>query len=194
MELHTSDDLRACHDAALAGRRVVRLKGGDPAIFGRTDEKVRALHAAGVKVRICPGITTTSAAAASAGISLSLRGIARRVQLVTAHSRCGRALDVDWPAPAAPGSTLAFCMGRDAAEISRALIAAGACPAAPVVVACDVSLATERMLRTGLDLPPIVAAAFASDRPTLILVGEAVSPPGRAVLEEAGAARLRAVS
>ncbi|GAA3259279.1 hypothetical protein GCM10020258_20960 [Sphingomonas yabuuchiae] len=87
--------------AALEGKRVVRLKGGDPAIFGRTAEEVTACRAAGVTVRICPGITAASAAVASAGTSLTLRGVARRLTLVTAHAQAGATLDLDWPALAA---------------------------------------------------------------------------------------------
>lgn len=163
-------------DAALSGKRVVRLKGGDPAIFGRANEELGALRAAGITVRICPGITAASALAASAGLSLSLRGIARRVQFVTAHSRRGCALDLDWQALADPDCTLAVYMGREAApELSRSLIAAGLSGATPVLIACDVSLPAEQMLRTRLDLLPVVAQAFAGDRPTLILIGEAVS-------------------
>jgi len=162
--------------AALARRRVVRLKGGDPAMFARAAEEVSALRAVGVKVSICPGITAASAAAASAGISLSLRGIAGRVQFVTAHSVRGRALDLDWSSLADPACTLAIYMGRDAAkEMSRELIAAGLAGSTPVLVTCDASLPQERQLRTRLDLMPIVMKGFAADRPTLILIGQAVA-------------------
>lgn len=162
--------------AALTGRRVVRLKGGDPAMFARATEEMSALRGAGVRVRICPGITAASAVAASAGISLSLRGIARRVQFVTAHSRNGQTLDLDWQALADPACTLAVYMGREAApELSLALIAAGLPGATPVLITCDASLPQEQQLRTRLDLLPIVIQAFAEDRPTLILIGEAVA-------------------
>ncbi len=161
--------------AAQAGHRVVRLKGGDPSIFGRSMEELSALRAAGVPVHICPGVTSASAAAASAGVSLSLRGIARRVQFVTAHSRRGAALDLDWGALADPQATLAVYMGREAAdEISRRLIGAGLAPDTPVLIACDVSLPGETLLRTRLDLLPLVARGFASGSPTLILIGEAM--------------------
>ncbi len=165
--------------AALAGRRVVRLKGGDPALFARTAEEVTALRAVGASVRICPGITAASAAAASAGLSLSLRGIARRVVFVTAHSRRGQALDLDWQALADPACTLAVYMGRDAApELSRSLIAAGLPGATPALVTCDASLPDEKRFHTRLDLLPLVTSAFADDRPTLILIGEAVAQGG----------------
>lgn len=161
--------------ASLAGRRVVRLKGGDPAMFARATEEITALRKVGARVRICPGVTAASAVAASAGLSLSLRGIARRVQFITAHSRNGHALDLDWQALADPASTLAVYMGREAApELSASLIAAGLPRATPVLIACDASLPQEQQLRTRLDLLPLVAQAFAADRPTLILIGEAV--------------------
>jgi precorrin-6B methylase 1 len=87
-------------EAALAGKRVVRLKGGDPSLFGRSAEELDALREAGIPAWVCPGITTASAAAASAGISLSLRGVARRVQFVTAHSQRGTK---EIPAGMSPG-------------------------------------------------------------------------------------------
>lgn len=164
--------------AALSGKRVVRLKGGDPAMFARSMEEMTALRSAGVRVGICPGVTAASAVAASAGLSLSLRGIARRVQFITAHSRKGQALDLDWAALADPACTLAVYMGRDAApELSRALIAAGLPRSTPALITCDASLPEERRLRTRLDLLPLVAPTFAGDRPTLILIGEAVAEP-----------------
>jgi uroporphyrin-III C-methyltransferase len=164
-------------DAASDGERVVRLKGGDPALFARSAEEVTALSALGIAVRICPGITAASAAAASAGISLSLRGQARRVEFVTAHAAAHRALDLDWDRLADPQATIAFYMGRGAAEaISRQLIAAGLDAATPVLVACEISLPGETLLRTRLDLLPLAVRAIADDRPTLIIVGEAVTP------------------
>jgi uroporphyrin-III C-methyltransferase len=164
--------------ASLAGKRIVRLKGGDPAMFARATEEMTALRAIGANVRICPGVTAASAVAASAGISLSLRGIARRVQFITAHSRRGQALDLDWTALADPACTLAVYMGRDAApELSRALIAAGLPGRTPALITCDASLPQEQMLRTRLDLLSLVIQSFAQDRPTLILIGEAIAEP-----------------
>lgn len=173
--------------AALDGERVVRLKGGDPSIFGRSMEECSALLDAGVPVRICPGITAASAAAASAGVSLSLRGLARRVQFATAHKRGEAPLDLDWAALADPHCTTVFYMGRSAAaEISRNLVAAGLSGATPVLLACDVSLASERLLHTRLDLLHIAVAGFSNDQPTLILVGEALAAGRSARLADAG--------
>ena len=170
-------------EAALLGKRVVRLKGGDPAIFARSAEEMEACARAGIPACICPGITTASAAAASAGISLSLRGVAREVRFVTAHSSNGAALDLDWTGLAASGATLAFYMGRGAVgEIARRLIAAGLDRATPVLIACNVSLPAERRLTTRLDLLEVATRAFAEDAPTLILVGEALDAGSAASL------------
>lgn len=175
--------------AARAGRRVVRLKGGDPSTFGRSAEEMTALREAGYRVQVCPGVTSASAAAASAGVSLSLRGLAREVRFVTAHSRNGAALDLHWASLATPGATLAFYMGRGAAgEISRRLIAAGADRATPVLIACNISLTDEKRLSTRLDLLDIATRAFADDAPTLILIGEAVRVKDSALVDaQAGA-------
>lgn len=161
--------------AASDGLRVVRLKGGDPSLFGRSTEEMIALRAAGLPVRICPGITAASAAAASAGVSLTLRGVCRDVRFVTAHSRNGAALDLDWDGLARMGTTLAFYMARGAAaQIARSLIAAGMDCATPVLIAGAVSLPGERLLSTRLDLLGIAARSFAADAPTLVLIGPAL--------------------
>ncbi|WP_404338300.1 uroporphyrinogen-III C-methyltransferase [Sphingomonas sp. MMS12-HWE2-04] len=162
--------------AARAGERVVRLKGGDPCIFARAMEEVAALAAAGFATRICPGVTAGSAAAASAAISLSLRGLARRVQFVTAHAQADAPLEMDWAALVGPGCTTVFYMGRAAAgEISRELIGAGLDPKTPVLLACDVSLADEQLVQTRLDLLPLAAQSTAPGKPMVIVVGEAVA-------------------
>ena len=163
-------------EAAQAGERVVRLKGGDPSLFGRSQEEIAALTAAGFTPRICPGVTTASAAAASAGVSLSLRGLARRVQFITAHSAAGQPLALDWQGLADSGSTLAIYMRRAAAgEIARNLIAAGLDSGTPVLIACDVSLPAEQLVRTRLDLLALTVKAMCGERPTFIVIGEAVA-------------------
>ncbi|MEA3390129.1 uroporphyrinogen-III C-methyltransferase [Sphingobium sp. CCH11-B1] len=166
--------------AAKAGRRVVRLKGGDPSIFGRSAEEMAHLGRAGVAVHICPGITTASAAAASGHMSLTLRGVARGLTLVTAHLRIGEPLALDWAALAG-SSTLGIYMGRSAAsEISRNLISAGRHPDTPVMVAVNVSLPSERLIRGKLSALAFLVEAVSDKEPTLLLVGEAVRNHGRA--------------
>lgn len=162
-------------EAAKAGKRVVRLKGGDPSIFGRSAEEMDHLAAAGVPVRICPGITTASAAAASGLASLTLRGRARGVTFVTAHLKAGEPLNLDWETLARPGKTLGVYMGRAASgEIARALIAAGRDPDTPVMIAVNVSLPDERLIRGKLSALSFLVATISDDDPTLLLIGEAV--------------------
>lgn len=161
--------------AALAGDRVVRLKGGDPAIFGRATEELAACHAAGVPVRICPGVTAASAAAASLGASLTLRGMARKLVFVTAHARAGDRLDLDWATLADPDATLAVYMGKAAANaVSRQLIAAGLPADTPVALVESASLPDERHFHTRLDLLPLVARTALGDGPALLLIGRAM--------------------
>ena len=160
--------------AARAGKRVVRLKGGDPSIFGRSTEEIDHLAANGIPVRICPGITAASAAAASGGASLTLRGLARKLTFVTAHARAGEVLDLDWTALAAPDATLAVYMGRAAAaEVARNLITAGRAPDTPVMVAVNVSLPTERILRGRLSALAFLVETISDHDPSLLLIGEA---------------------
>ncbi len=162
--------------AALAGKRVVRLKGGDPSIFGRSTEEIERLAGAGVAVRICPGITAASAAAASGVASLTLRGLARQLTFVTAHARAGEALALDWTRLAAPDATLAVYMGRAAAgEVARELIAAGRAADTPVMVAVNVSLPTERIIRGRLSALAFLVETIGEDDPALLLIGEAVA-------------------
>jgi uroporphyrin-III C-methyltransferase len=174
-------------EAARAGQRVVRLKGGDPSIFGRSAEEIDALAAAGIAVRICPGVTAASAAAASGLVSLSLRGIARRVTFVTAHARAGETIALDWPALAAADATLAIYMGRSAAAtIAAGLIGAGLDPATPVMVAVDVSLPGERLIHGRLDALAFLVRTISDDAPTLLLIGTATDRHGVVVCEGVG--------
>ncbi|WP_241213856.1 uroporphyrinogen-III C-methyltransferase [Sphingomonas koreensis] len=168
--------------AAQEGRRVVRLKGGDPSIFGRSTEEIEACAAHGVPVRICPGITAASAAAASGIASLTLRGLARKLTFLTAHARAGEKLEHDWAALATGDATLAVYMGRVAApEIARALIAAGRAPETPVMIAVDVSLPSERLIHGTLAALPFLVRTIADNDPTLLLIGEAVQPSSAAL-------------
>jgi uroporphyrin-III C-methyltransferase len=162
--------------AALAGERVVRLKGGDPAVFGRATEELTACRAAGVTVRICPGVTAASAAAASLGASLTLRGLARKLTLVTAHARAGEALDLDWAVLADPEATLAVYMGKAAAdEISARLREAGLAGETPVALVENASLPEEKIMLTRLDLLGLAARTALGDGPALLLIGQALA-------------------
>lgn len=175
---HSKDQMtigRLIVEAALTGKRVVRLKGGDPAIFARTDEELDVCQVAGVPVRICPGVTAASAAAADLTVSLTLRGTARRLIVVTAHTRAGEALDLDWRTLADPQATLAIYMGKAAAgEVAAKLIAAGLSPDTPVALIENASLPEKRTFVTRLDLLPLAAKTALGRGPATILVGQAV--------------------
>lgn len=163
--------------AALDGKKVVRLKGGDPSIFGRSAEEMDSLAAFGITVRICPGITSASAAAASGLASLTLRGLARKLTFVTAHARAGEKLELDWKGLAEADATLAIYMGRSAAgEIARELVVAGRSADTPVMVAVNVSRPDERILRGRLGALGFLVRTISEDAPTLLLIGEAVAP------------------
>ncbi len=164
-------------EAARAGERVVRLKGGDPSIFGRSMEELTACREAGLKVSICPGITAASAASASIRNSLTLRGIARKLVFVTAHTRKGKLLPLDWGSLADPEATLAIYMGKSAAaEIARGLIDAGLSGETPVALVESASLPEERRFHTRLDLLSIAARTALGEGAALILIGAAMHP------------------
>lgn len=162
-------------EAALARERVVRLKGGDPSIFGRSTEELEACRAVGIPVRICPGVTAASAAAASLGASLTRRGRARKLVFLTAHAQAGETLDIDWRTTADPQATLAVYMGKaSAGRLARELLMAGLPPFTPVAMVENASLPDERCFITRLDLLPLAAKAALGDGPALLLIGEAM--------------------
>jgi uroporphyrin-III C-methyltransferase len=164
-------------EAALAGERVVRLKGGDPSIFGRSGEELAYLAAQGIRARVCPGITAASAAAASAGVSLTLRGLARRLEFVTAHARAGEEIDLDWDRIADSGATLCVYMGKAAAgDVARKLMKAGLNGSTPVLAVENASLANEHIFSTRLDLMPLAVKTAIGDGPAVLLIGQAVAP------------------
>ncbi|PCD75538.1 uroporphyrinogen-III C-methyltransferase [Pseudothioclava arenosa] len=160
--------------AARAGGRVVRLKGGDPCIFGRLDEEIAALDAAGLAWRILPGITASSAAAASIGRSLTRRERNAGLRIITGHDARGFA-DQDWRALAAPGAVAALYMGKRAARfVVGRLIMHGASADQPVSVIENASGPAERVSAGRLaELPALTQAC---DGPALILLGLAPHP------------------
>ena len=157
-------------DAARAYAVVVRLKGGDPMLFGRAQEEIAALEAAGVRYEVVPGVTAALAASAELGISLTQRGITRSVALVTPRVGEGEAPS-DWVKSVVAADAAAVYMGAGQAEaIAVALIAGGKAASTPVAIVENASLPTTRTLYTTLaGLPSIANASFVG--PVLILVG-----------------------
>lgn len=168
---------------ARRGLRVVRLKGGDPSIFGRVGEEAQFLQANGVGCEVVPGITAASAAAAQFGFPLTHRGQARRLVLTTARLESG--LAGDWAAAADPEATLAVYMGaQEAAEVSRRLIAAGRAASTPVMAIERAGSPQARCARAAL-VGLADAVGRLGDGPILIVVGEATALTAAAAATEA---------
>jgi uroporphyrin-III C-methyltransferase len=157
-------------DAARIYRVVVRLKGGDPMLFGRAHEEIAALKAAGVAFEVVPGVTSALAAAAEAGISLTQRGVARSVAFVTPRAGAGEAAS-EWAKAAAAADTAVIYMGAGQAEaIASALLAAGAPRDLPVLVIENASLPTLRQVALTLAELPLIAQQDLTG-PALIMIG-----------------------
>jgi uroporphyrin-III C-methyltransferase len=159
---------------ALEGLEVVRLKGGDPFIFGRGGEELEACRAAGVECLVVPGVTAALGAGASAGAPLTHRGSAQAVTFVTGHAAKGGEPDLDGAALARPNQTVVIYMGLSmAAPITMRLQAAGRSGATPALIVENASRPDERRLKTTLkDLPE---AAADLNGPALLIVGEAMA-------------------
>lgn len=159
---------------AREGRKVVRLKGGDPFIFGRGGEEMQKLAAEGIAFEVVPGITAASGVACYAGIPLTHRDHAQTCLFVTGHLKDGNP-ELDWTALARPQQTVVIYMGLSAlGAICAQLMAHGAPSQRPIAAVQHGTLATQRVLTGTLaDLPPRVAAqGFTS--PSLLIVGDVV--------------------
>jgi uroporphyrinogen III methyltransferase/synthase len=163
-------------DAARAGLRVVRLKGGDPCLFGRASEEAEALRRAGVAFEIVPGVTAALGAAAYAGIPLTDRHRASAVAFVTGHARPGEAGSaLDWPALARFPGTLVFYMAvSHLEEIVRALVAEGKSADTPAAVVRKATLGGQRTVAAPLGDLPAAARAAGLEAPALAIVGSVV--------------------
>jgi len=172
------DDINARMVAlARAGKRVVRLKGGDPMIFGRASEEIAACRAAGIAVEVVPGITAAQGAASRLGVSLTERGLARRVQYVTGHAANGRLPDdIDWASVADPAvTTVVYMPARTLAELAARAAAAGLAASTPALAVVRATRADERTIAgTILDLPARLAAE-ADEGPMLVLMGRVLA-------------------
>ena len=159
---------------AQEGLKVVRLKGGDPFIFGRGGEELEACREAGVECHVVPGVTAALAASANAGAPLTHRGSAQAVTFVTGHAASGSEPGLDWESLAKANQTVVIYMGvSTAAGIAARLIGAGRAGSTPALVVENASRSDERRIVTTLaELP---AAAQQVSGPALLIVGEAMA-------------------
>jgi uroporphyrin-III C-methyltransferase/precorrin-2 dehydrogenase/sirohydrochlorin ferrochelatase len=164
-------------EQARLGKRVVRLKGGDPFVFGRGGEEVEALRAAGIEVHIVPGITAALGCAASAGVPLTHRDHAQSVTFITGHAKDGdhsNPLMLDWSALSAPNHTLVVYMGvATAHEIASRLMRHGRAADTPALIVENGTRRNER--RTPATLATLEAAVTAVKGPALLIIGEVAS-------------------
>jgi len=166
-------------DLARSGRRVLRLKGGDPFIFGRGGEELEFICAAGVAFEVVPGITAAVGASAYAGIPLTHRRLAQSCTLVTGHLQDG-SMNLDWPTLARARQTVAVYMGLMGLPVLCAkLIEHGRHPTTPIVIIERGTTARQRVIEGTLATMPGRAAQAQLHAPTMIIIGEVV-PLGRA--------------
>lgn len=186
-------------EEALKGQRVVRLKGGDPFIFGRGGEELAALKAEGIDTVVVPGITAALGCAAATGVPLTHRDHAQAVTFLTGHARPdaeGRvAPNLDWVGLARPNHTLVVYMGIETAAMTALqLIAAGREPATPVLVVENGTRPDQRQILTPLTDLPSALEVFAPTGPALLIIGEVAALADQATALVAKASELRRVA
>ncbi len=177
---------------ARAGKRVVRLKGGDPLIFGRAGEEVAACEQAGIPVEVVPGISAAQGAAARLGVSLTHRDHARRVQFITGHTKDGGLpVDIDWSSIADPATTTAVYMpGKTLKEFAKRAAAEGLARDTPAVAISNATRSNERIVQTTIGELPRHLALEPASGPLLLLVGKVFSGKAdRAGLDREATAR-----
>jgi uroporphyrin-III C-methyltransferase len=161
-------------DLASAGKKVVRLKGGDPLIFGRAGEEMQALREAGIPYEIVPGVTAATASSAAAGLPLTHRDFSSAVVFVTGHQYAANTNALDWGALAQLRATLCFYMGvRRLPEIARNLLDHGMADDMPIAVVSEASRPTQKILIGTLRDAEKLSAGLVG-QPALVVVGEVV--------------------
>ena len=166
------DDINALMvDHASGGAHIARLKSGDPGMFGRLDEEMDALDAAGIAFEIIPGITSAMAAAASIKVSLTRRGRNKSVQFITGHDMKGFA-EHDWRSLTAPGATAAFYMGVRAARfVQGRMLMHGADPDTPVTAVENASQPDQKIISTTLEALPDTLKSAGITGPAILFIG-----------------------
>ncbi len=161
---------------ASAGRTVVRLKGGDPFLFGRGGEEALALTDAGIPFEVVPGITSAQGVATELNVPLTHRGLASGVRYVTGHCQSDADLDYDWHGLSDPQTTLVVYMGfTNIRRISAELMAHGRDPNTPVMVVSNATRENQRHLVTSLGRVAAETTPEAVPMPALFVIGEVVS-------------------
>jgi uroporphyrin-III C-methyltransferase/precorrin-2 dehydrogenase/sirohydrochlorin ferrochelatase/uroporphyrin-III C-methyltransferase len=164
---------------ARKGHQVVRLKGGDPFVFGRGSEEAQHLACHGVRFEVVPGITSAAACSAYAGIPLSHRGLARSVRFVTGHCRADQPLELDWRGLADPQTTLVFYMGlANLTQIRDGLLEAGMAAGTPVAFVENGTTPQQRRILTTLGELQKDAERHGVQAPALIIIGAVVAFAG----------------
>ncbi len=184
---------RACNQSAInnlmialasAGRRVIRLKAGDPLMFGRLEEEVVALESAGIPFDVIPGISAAQGAASRLGIGLTRRRGARRFQAITGHASDGRLPnDFDWAGLVDPKATTAVYMPKATiCDLCAELLVRGLSPHHPAVAVFNATRADEVVLSATLATLPEAIAGIGGEAPCIVLIGDAVARRGSASL------------
>ena len=171
-------------EAARAGKRVVRLKGGDPFIFGRGGEELLALREAGIDAYVVPGISSALGCAASTGVPLTHRNLAQSVTFVTGHAKNGEAPDLDWPSLARANQTVVVYMGVGTApDIQKHLIEAGRSALTPVLVVENGTRDNEVRATGRLEHLSELIETRGIRGPALLIIGEVASLSEDAIAE-----------